>query len=84
MEIIGVVSVFGILLGILLVFGVNILFGALMNSAAHKKGHTGSGVFWLVFFFGIFGMLYAIALPDLVAQRQREDLLAILLEKGAK
>lgn len=82
MEYVGVFSLLGILLGLLLLFGVNILFGVLMNNVAHKKGHTGSGVFWLVFFFGIFGVLYAIALPDLVAQRQREDLLAVLLKKG--
>ncbi len=52
-----------------------------MNAVAINKGYENSHAFALVFPFGIFGMLYVIALPDLIAQQQREDILAVLLEK---
>ena len=58
---------------------INCFFASLMNNVAISKGYEQSNAFLLVFFFGIFGMLYVIALPDLKARQQREDLIAILL-----
>ena len=60
---------------------VNLIFASLMNSVAAAKGYENSHAFALVFLFGIFGMLYVIALPDRKAQQQREDLITILLTK---
>ena len=58
---------------------INCFFASLMNNIAISKGYENSNAFILVFLFGIFGMLYVIALPDLKARQQREDLIAILL-----
>ena len=65
---------------------INLMFASLMNSVAVSKGYENSHAFILVFLFGIFGMLYVIALPDMKARQQREDLIAILLsdDKGGK
>lgn len=75
-----------ILIGALVVIIINIFFAFLMNGVAVSKGYEQSNAFALVFFFGIFGMLYVIALPDLKARQQREDLIALLLsdERGGK
>ena len=67
------------LIGILVCILVNLMFASLMNNIALSKGYEDSHAFILVFLFGIFGMLYVIALPDLKARQQREDLIAILL-----
>ena len=50
---------------VLVYLAVNFLFAALMNSIAIKKGYENSHAFALVFFFGVLGMLYVIALPDM-------------------
>lgn len=71
-----------IALSVLVVLVVNFLFATLMNNIAENKGHENSHAFVLVFLFGIIGMLYVIALPDLKAQAQRDDILTILLEKS--
>ena len=68
-----------ILIGALVAIIINCFFASLMNNVAISKGYAQSNAFLLVFFFGIFGMLYVIALPDLKARQQREDLIAILL-----
>ena len=52
-----------------------------MNAIAISKGYENSHAFILVFFFGVFGMMYVMALPDLIARQQREDILAMLLTK---
>ena len=67
------------LIAALVVIIINCFFASLMNNVAISKGHENSNAFILVFLFGIFGMLYVIALPDLKARQQREDLIAILL-----
>ena len=74
------------LIGALVCIFVNLMFASLMNNIAISKGHENSNAFILVFLFGIFGMLYVIALPDLKARQQREDLIAILLsnDQGGK
>lgn len=71
---------FWVIAGLVMIL-VNLLFAVLMNSVAENKGYENSHAMGLVFFFGIFGMLYVIALPDLKARQQREDLLAVLLSK---
>jgi len=71
----------GIALGVLVMLAINFWFATLMNNIAVNKGHENSHAFILVFLFGILGMLYVIALPDLKAQGQREDILTLLLEK---
>jgi putative Ca2+/H+ antiporter (TMEM165/GDT1 family) len=60
---------------------VNLVFASLMNAVAVSKGYENSHAFALVALFGVFGMLYVIALPDLKARQQREDILAVLLDK---
>ena len=67
------------LIAALVVIIINCFFASLMNNVAISKGYENSNAFILVFLFGIFGMLYVIALPDLKARQQREDLIAILL-----
>lgn len=69
---------------VLVYLAVNFLFAALMNSIAIKKGHENSHAFALVFFFGVLGMLYVIALPDMKVQSQLEDILTLLLEKNGE
>lgn len=44
-------------------FVVGIYMAKKFAEAAEAKGYNG-GYFWIVFFCGIFGMLYIIALPD--------------------
>lgn len=73
-----------IALSVLVALAVNFLFATLMNNIAVNKGHENSHAFALVFFFSILGMLYVIALPDLKARAQREDILTILLEKNGE
>lgn len=70
-----------IFIAAIIIFLINLLFASLMNAVAIKKGYENSHAFLLVFFFGIWGMLYVIALPDMKAQQQREDILATLLSK---
>jgi len=66
----------------LIALSINLLFAALMNSIAVNKGYENSHAFALVFFFGVFGMLYVIALPDMKAREQMEDILAVLLDQN--
>lgn len=66
----------------LIALSINLLFAALMNSVAVNKGYENSHAFALVFFFGVFGMLYVIALPDMKAREQMEDILAVLLDQN--
>ena len=68
-------------IAVLVMLVINLLFASLMNSIAESKGYEKSHAFSLVFFFGVFGMLYVIALPDLKARQQLEDILAVLLTK---
>ena len=71
----------GILVVALIAILINLLFASLMNAVADSKGYENSHAFALVFFFGVFGMLYVIALPDMIARQQREDILTFLLSK---
>lgn len=71
-------------LAVLVYLAVNFVFATLMNNIAINKGHENSHAFVLVFFFGICGMLYVIALPDMKAQSQLENILTLLLEKNGE
>ena len=52
---------------------------------AIKKGQVEAHAFPIVFFFGIMGCLYVVALPDLVIREQNEDILTALMEiKGRR
>ena len=75
-------GVAGYFLIALIALSINLLFAALMNSVAVNKGYENSHAFALVFFFGVFGMLYVIALPDMKAREQMEDILAVLLDQN--
>ena len=75
-------GVAGYFLIALIALSINLLFAALMNAVAVSKGHENSHAFALVFFFGVFGMLYVIALPDMKAREQMEDILAVLLDQN--
>ena len=76
----------GLVLILLVAIIINLVFASLMNAIAVNKGYDNSHTFILVFFFGIFGMLYVIALPDLKARQQREDIITLLLanEQGGE
>ena len=74
-------GILAIVVALMIGLVINFIFASLMNDVAESKGHKNSHAFALVFFLGVFGMLYVIALPDLVARQQREDLLAVLLSK---
>lgn len=71
-------------LAVLVYLAANYLFATLMNNIAVEKGYENSHAFALVFFFGILGMLYVIALPNLKTQSQLEDILTLLLERNAE
>ena len=75
-------GVAGYFLIALIALSINLLFAALMNSVAVNKGYENSHAFALVFFFGVFGMLYVIALPDMKAREQMEDILTVLLDQN--
>jgi hypothetical protein len=66
------------LLLILLIITLCTIFALLMSNIAVDKGHKAAPAFFLVFFFNILGMLYVIALPDLVAREQREAICNML------
>ena len=66
------------IIAILIVTLINAFFAALMRTVAFNKGYHRTPVFALVFFFGIFGMLYIMALPDLVARQQQKNILDVL------
>ena len=70
-----------VLIATLIAILINWVFAVLMNLVAISKGHENSHAFVLVFVFGVFGMLYVVALPDLKARQQREDILEVLLTK---
>ena len=74
-------GIFGIAVGVLLALAVNFFFAIQMNNIAISKGYENSHALALVFFFGVLGMLYVAALPDLKARAQREDILTVLLGK---
>lgn len=74
-------GVAGIIIIALIAVLVNLIFASLMNAVAVSKGYENSYAFVLVFFFGVLGMLYVIALPDLKARQQREDIITVLLSK---
>jgi hypothetical protein len=68
-------------LAVLVYLAVNFLFATLMNNVALQKGYENSHAFALVFFFGVLGMIYVLALPDLKKRAQLEDIVTLLLEK---
>lgn len=69
-----------ILIALVIVVAINCYFAKLMDEIATSKGHPTSKAFLLVFLFGVVGMLYVIALPDLHAREQQEDIIQLLLE----
>ena len=71
-------------LAVLVYLAVNFLFATLMNNVALQKGHENSHAFALVFFFGVLGMIYVLALPDLKKRAQLEDIVTLLLEKNGE
>lgn len=69
----------GIIIGLPVLAVVNAILAALMNKAAVLKGygedyHIWAACFWL----GIFGCLYAIALPDKIAQNQNQQIIDLM------
>lgn len=69
----------GIIISLLVLVIVNAIGAILMNKAAVLKGygedyHIWAACFWL----GIFGYLYAIALPDKIAQSQNQQLIELM------
>ena len=66
------------IVAVILAMFVNAFLASLMRSVAISKGYHNTPVFALVFFFGIFGILYVISLPDLVARQQQKSILDLL------
>ena len=66
------------ILFIILVIALCAFFAQLMSKIAVDKGHKAAPAFFLVFFFNILGVLYVIALPDLVAREQRDAICNML------
>ena len=66
-------------LGGLVYLIVFIYMASLMRSIAESKGYDDPRAFWLTLILGAVGILYVIALPDLRARQQREDILTVLL-----
>ena len=73
-------AILSILIALIIIVAINLYFASLMNNVAISKGYKKSYAFLTVFLFGIVGMLYVIALPDLCAREQREDIIQLLLE----
>lgn len=65
---------------LVIVIAINYYLAKLMDEIATSKGHPASKAFLLVFLFGAVGMLYVIALPDLHAREQKEDIIQLLIE----
>ena len=62
-----------------------VLIYVIIILVAIKKGQVEAHAFPIVFFFGIMGCLYVVALPDLVIREQNEDILTALMEiKGRR
>lgn len=70
--------IIGIIVGLLILL-THLIFAALMERITVQKGYENSHAFALVFFFGIMGCLYVVALPDQREAQQREDILTVLL-----
>ena len=62
-----------VLLGIAALLVFQILTARCMKRIAVSKGHPGKKTFWLCFFFGVFGWVYAAALPDLILRQGKEN-----------
>ncbi len=63
-----------ILIGLVLAW----YFAKSFSDIAEMKGHDGDSYFWLVFFFGVVGMLMVAALPDNNVENNTERILNLL------
>ena len=70
--------ILGIIIGLVILLA-HLIFASFMNQVAIQKGYKNSHAFVLVFFFGVLGCLYVVALPDQKSTQQREDILTVLL-----
>lgn len=68
----------GIFILVLIVMGV--IMSGIMTNAATEKGYVNSEmkIFTICFFFGIFGYLYVVALPDKTVQEQNKEIIELL------
>lgn len=61
------------------------IFASKMQSVAALKGYGIDAHAWaMCFWLGILGGIYVIALPDLIQQKQNQQLIELLKEKGDK
>ena len=61
---------------------INFILATFMQKAAHGKGYTDDAhAFAMVFWFGIIGCLYVIALPDQRLHWQNEKIIELLSNK---
>lgn len=73
-----VISVVGFVM-----LAVNVIFGVFMKNVAFSKGYDDSAhAFAMCFWLGIFGGIYVIALPDLVARKNQEEIISLLESNG--
>ena len=61
---------------------INWIVAGKMADAAYRKGYDSSiHAFAMCFWLGVIGYLYVIALPDLVARKNQETMIALLNKK---
>lgn len=72
----------GIIIGLLLLIGIDYLISSKMESIAALKGHgTEVHAFAMCFWLGIIGYIYVAALPDKIQQAQNQKIIELLENK---
>lgn len=67
----------------LVVLVVNVIFAIFMRNVAFSKGYNDDvHAFAMCLWLGIFGGIYVISLPDLVARKNQEEIIARLRGYG--
>lgn len=62
---------------------VDLIFADYMKNVAYAKGYDDNAhAFAICFWFGPVGCLYVVALPDLVARKNQEEIIALLSKSG--
>lgn len=70
------------IVALLTIIAINCGIAGIMNKVATAKGYGKKAhVFAMCFWFGIVGYIYVAALPDLIRQRQNQQLIE-LMEKN--
>lgn len=60
-----------------------VIFGAIVSSLASKKRRNPIRYFWIGFFFGLIGLLYAVGVPAITAEQYQEQMAKRQAEREA-